>query len=107
MIPTDAAKLEQLRPFSLKSLFFASHSIGSRSRFNFEPISVKNWSSSAATSPGRPSPTNGSSVIAPAKSCCKLKSPYKDGTTHIVMEPLEVMERPAAQTGLRHRHRTL
>ena len=26
----------------------------------------------------------------------QLKSPYKDGTTHIVMEPLEFMERPAA-----------
>jgi Putative transposase len=26
----------------------------------------------------------------------QLKSPYKDGTTHIVMEPLEVMERLAA-----------
>jgi Putative transposase len=25
-----------------------------------------------------------------------LKSPYKDGTTHIVMEPLEFMERLAA-----------
>src|SRR5262245_58470221 len=30
----------------------------------------KNWSSSAATLPGRPSPTNGSSVTAPAKSYC-------------------------------------
>jgi len=26
----------------------------------------------------------------------KLKSPYKDGTTHVVMEPLEFMERLAA-----------
>jgi len=26
----------------------------------------------------------------------QLKSPYKDGTTHIVMEPLEFMERLAA-----------
>jgi len=26
----------------------------------------------------------------------QLKSPYKDGTTHIVMEPLEFMERRAA-----------
>ena len=34
------------------------------------PISVKNWSSSAATSPGRPSPTNGLNVTAPAKLCC-------------------------------------
>ena len=30
----------------------------------------KNWSTSAAISPGQPSPTNGSSVTAPAKSCC-------------------------------------
>ena len=60
------------------------------------PISIKNWSSSAATSPGRLSPTNGSSVTAPAQSCWQLKSPYKDGTTHIVMEPLEFMERLAA-----------
>ena len=27
----------------------------------------------------------------------QLKSPYKDGTTHIVMEPLEFMERLAAR----------
>jgi len=26
----------------------------------------------------------------------QLKSPYKDGTTHIVMEPLEFLERQAA-----------
>jgi hypothetical protein len=26
----------------------------------------------------------------------QLKSPYKDGTTHIVMEPLEFMERLTA-----------
>jgi hypothetical protein len=26
----------------------------------------------------------------------QLKSPYKDGTTHVVMEPLEFMERLAA-----------
>ena len=26
----------------------------------------------------------------------QLKSPYKDGTTHTVMEPLEFMERRAA-----------
>jgi len=26
----------------------------------------------------------------------QLKSPYKDGTTHIVMEPLDFMERLAA-----------
>jgi hypothetical protein len=26
----------------------------------------------------------------------QLKSPYKDGTTHIVMEPLEFIERLAA-----------
>ena len=60
------------------------------------PISVRNWNTSAATSPGRPSPTNGSNATAPVKSCCKLKSPYKDGSTHIVMEPLEFMERLAA-----------
>ena len=60
------------------------------------PISGWNWSSSADILPGRPSPTNGSSAIAPAKSCCQLKSPYKDGTSHIVMEPLEFMERLAA-----------
>jgi hypothetical protein len=35
----------------------------------------------------------------------QLKSPYKDGTTHIVMEPLEFMERLAAraQFGARSR----
>jgi putative transposase len=34
------------------------------------PISVQNSRSSAAISPGQPSPTNGSNVIAPAKLCC-------------------------------------
>src|SRR5262245_33702903 len=60
------------------------------------PISVKNSSSSALTSPGRPSPTNGSSRNRAGQVVLQLKSPYKDGTTHIVMEPLEFMERLAA-----------
>src|SRR5215471_3250473 len=59
------------------------------------PISLKNSSSSAAISP-RPAIANerlkrnraGQVVL-------QLKSPYKDGTTHIVMEPLEFMERLA------------
>jgi hypothetical protein len=49
----------------------------------------------------------------------RLRSAFKDGTTHIVMEPLEFMERLAALVprprlhlirfhgGLRHRHRAL
>jgi hypothetical protein len=32
----------------------------------------------------------------------QLKSPYKDGTTHIVMEPLEFMERLAALVPRQH-----
>src|SRR5215467_13195599 len=58
------------------------------------PISVKNSSSSALIT--RPAIANkrlkrnraGQAVL-------QLKSPYKDATTHIVMEPLEFMERLA------------
>ena len=60
------------------------------------PISARNSSSSAAISPARRSPMNGSSVTAPAIVVLQLKSAFKDGTTHIVMEPLEFMERLAA-----------
>ena len=39
---------------------------------------------------------NGSSVTAPAIVVLQLKSAFKDGTTHIVMSPLEFMQRLAA-----------
>jgi len=55
----------------------------------------EDWSSSAATLLGRLSPTNGSKVTVPA-SRASTESPYKDGTTHIVMEPLEFLEHQAA-----------
>ena len=53
------------KPQTLDDLKFANYR-----RSAAAPISVKNWSSFAAISPGRPSPTNGANVIAPARSCC-------------------------------------
>ena len=48
-------------------------------------------------SPSHHRSANGAtSANAPAMSCCKLKSAFKDGTTHIVMSPLEFMQRLAA-----------
>jgi histidyl-tRNA synthetase len=44
--------------------------IGIDKRCAGAPIGARNWSTCAAISPARRSPTNGSSVIAPAMSCC-------------------------------------
>ena len=60
------------------------------------PISVKNWSSSAATLPGRPIANERLKRNRAGQLVLQLKSAYKDGTTHIVMAPLEFMQRLAA-----------
>jgi hypothetical protein len=44
----------------------------------------------------RPSPTSGFSVNHAGQVVLKLKTPYRNGTSHIVMSPLEFMQRPAA-----------
>jgi hypothetical protein len=59
------------------------------------PISVWNWSSPGATSPGPAIANEGLKRNRAGQVVLQLKSPYKDGTTHIVMEPLEFMERTA------------
>jgi len=59
-------------------------------------ISVRSSNAYAVISPARPLPTSGSSAIQRAKSCCSSKSPYRDGATHIVMSPLELLQRLAA-----------
>ena len=46
--------------------------------------------------PPRDRQTNGSSAMAPAMSCCNSKSAWRDGTTHIKMSPLKLMQRLAA-----------
>jgi hypothetical protein len=61
--------------------------------FEFEeierPISVKNSSSSAALSAGQAIANERLKRNRAGQVVLQLKSPYKDGTTHIVMEPLE------------------
>jgi hypothetical protein len=47
-----------------------STALASMRRCAGAPISARNWSTCAAISPARRSPTNGSSVTAPAKWCC-------------------------------------
>ena len=60
------------------------------------PISASNLSTCAAISPARRLPMNGSSLTTPAKWCCNLKSAYPDGTPHVVISPLEFMQRLGA-----------
>jgi hypothetical protein len=52
------------------------------------------------TLPAPPLPTSDSPVTATAtaKSCCSSKAPYRDGTTHIVMSPLEFLHRRTGAT---------
>ena len=39
---------------------------------------------------------NGSNATPPGRWLLKLKTPWRDGTTHLVMSPLELMQRLAA-----------
>lgn len=59
-------------------------------------ISVfENWNSCAVTSLGLPSPARLSRSRS-GQVVLRLKSPYADGTTHVVMSPLEFIQRRAA-----------
>jgi hypothetical protein len=60
------------------------------------PISARNLNGCAAISSAPPLPTNDSNTITPGDVVLQLKSAYQDGTTHIVMSPLEFMQRLAA-----------
>ena len=60
------------------------------------PISARNSSSSAAISPGPAIANERLKRNRAGDIVLQLKSAFKDGTTHIVMEPLEFMERLAA-----------
>ncbi len=59
------------------------------------PMSASGWSSCAATSPDPHWPTNGYRSTPPGR-WLKLKTPWRDGTIHIVMSPLEFMQHLAA-----------
>src|SRR3954468_21717460 len=60
------------------------------------PISARSSNACAAISPARPLPTSGSSATAQAKSCCSSRAPGATAPPHIVMSPLELMQRLAA-----------
>ena len=49
-----------------------------------------------STSRGRPWPTSACNATLPGRWCSSVKTPWRDGTTHIVMSPLEFMQRLAA-----------
>src|SRR3954452_24080109 len=65
-------------------------------RYAVALISARNSNACAAISPARPLPTNGSSAPRAGQLVLQLKSPGRAGTTHIVMSPLEFMQRLAA-----------
>ena len=50
----------------------------------------------AATSPARRWPTNACKPTPPGQVVLKLKIPWRDGTTHLVISPLDFMQRLAA-----------
>ena len=54
------------------------------------------WNSGAATSPDRLCPTSGFSSTLPGRWRLKLKTLWRNGTTHLVMSPLKFMLRLAA-----------
>lgn len=64
-------------------------------RCGLEHTTACGWNSCAATSTGRSGRTSGSSSTPPQVEL-KLKTPWRDGTTHLVMSPLEFMHRLAA-----------
>lgn len=63
-------------------------------RFGWKPTSANAWSNFAGTSRGQRFPTSGSKSKPPIE--LKLKTPWRDGTTHLVMSPMEFMHRLAA-----------
>jgi hypothetical protein len=63
------------------------------------------WNACVATSPGRPSPTNACLWITAAR----YKQPFRDGSTHVVLEPLDFIARltalvPRPKLNLTHFH---
>ena len=56
----------------------------------------RRWSSCAATSRARPRTEERVQTNAAGQVVLKLKTPWRDGTTHLVMSPLEFMQRLAA-----------
>jgi hypothetical protein len=60
------------------------------------PISDRHSNVSVATSRAQPWATNGDAVHQPVRPCFSPKPPYRDGTTHLVMPPLEFLQRLAA-----------
>ncbi len=74
----------------------ASRALACMPRCGSPSISVTNSNTCAATLPALPLPMNGLHATVPVRSCCNSKALDLDGTTHIVMSPLEFMQRLAA-----------
>jgi len=60
------------------------------------PMIARRWSSFAATSRARPRTEDRVQTNAAGQVVLRLKTPWRDGTTHLVMSPLEFMQRLAA-----------
>jgi hypothetical protein len=59
-------------------------------------ISATSWNTSTAISPTRPGQRAAQTQSCAGDVVLQLKTAYQDGTTHIVMSPLEFMQRLAA-----------
>ena len=57
---------------------------------------ARRWSSGAATARARPRTEERVQTNAAGQVVLELKTPWRDGTTHLVMSPLEFMQRLAA-----------
>ena len=64
----------------------------------FTPETVSDWNVWLDTVLGRRSPSNGSnhSRTEDGRLVYRFKRPWRDGTTHVVFDPLELLEKLAA-----------
>ena len=60
------------------------------------PTTARRWSNCAATSRARPRTEERVQTNAAWQVVLKLKTPWRNGTAHLVMSPLEFMQRLAA-----------
>ena len=58
-----------------------------------EPMNGTSWNACAGTLPGPPYSTKRRSLTRHGKVRYELKTPYNDGTTHVLFEPLDFMYR--------------
>src|SRR5262245_48610756 len=73
-----------------------SAALASMRRCAGAPINPRNWSTCAAISPARRFANERLKRNRAGQVVLQLKNAFKDGTTHIVMSPLEFMQRLAA-----------